>query len=225
MAVATGEVEVALIEHAHDLCHGPEFQECIEYAFEPFLHFNVRILGHHPAWIAYKTDRQVERQLAACGLGKKPCGKTAADRVQFEFGYRPLEPEQQAAVRATRIINTVPVGNQTTAESADIQERIPIRTVAGQPRDVDRQDKPDLAEADPADQFLEPTPLCGGGATQAEIGVDHINVGLMPSEIASALPQRVLQPQTFLIAHHLVRRRLSDIDDRLACQMCRFDQL
>jgi hypothetical protein len=64
----------------------------------------------------------------------------------------------------------------------------------------------------------------GGRAAQAKIGIDYIDVSLMPSEFAGALAQRVLQPQALLIAHDLVRCRLPDIDDRLARQMGRLHQ-
>lgn len=46
----------------------------------------------------------------------------------------------------------------------------------------------------------------GRGTAQAEIGVDHVNIGFMPSEFAGALAKRVLEPQALLIAHDLVRR-------------------
>jgi hypothetical protein len=59
---------------------------------------------------------------------------------------------------------------------------------------------------------------------QAEIGVDHVDVGFMPSEFASALAQRVLEPQALLIAHHLMGRRLPDVDDGPALQMRRLDK-
>jgi hypothetical protein len=45
--------------------------------------------------------------------------------------------------------------------------------------------------------------LGGGRATQAEIAIDHVDIGLMPTEFASALAKRVLQPQALLVAHHL----------------------
>src|SRR4029077_15281911 len=77
---------------------------------------------------------------------------------------------------------------------------------------------------DPTNELLEAASLRGRRATQAEISVDHVDVGFMPSEFAGALAKRILQPQAFLIAHHLVGRRLSDVDDCLARQVGRLDE-
>lgn len=85
-------------------------------------------------------------------------------------------------------------------------------------------DQPGFAEPDTADEFLEATAMRGGRAAQAEIGVDHVDIGFMPPEVASALAQRVLEPRALLIAHHLMGRRLPDVGDGPALQMRRLDK-
>src|ERR1700693_1880970 len=71
---------------------------------------------------------------------------------------------------------------------------------------------------------LKTAALRGGRAAQAEIGVDQVDVGLMPSQFVGALAKRVLQPQALLIAYDLVWRRLSDVDNRPARQVGWLDQ-
>ncbi len=71
---------------------------------------------------------------------------------------------------------------------------------------------------------LNPLRCAAEAALRHQVGIDHIDIGFMPSEFASALAKRVLHPQTFLIAHDLVGRRLPDVDNRLARQMRRLDQ-
>ena len=65
---------------------------------------------------------------------------------------------------------------------------------------------------------------CAGSAAQAKVRIDDIDIGLMPTEFAGALLERVLQPQALLIADDLVWRGLANIDDRFARQMSWFDQ-
>src|SRR5581483_12216912 len=96
--------------------------------------------------------------------------------------------------------------------------------VTGEARHVDRQDQPHFAEADPPDELLEAAAAGGGSAAQTEIRIDHVDVGLMPTEFASALTKRVLQTKALLIAHYLMGRRLADIDHGLARQMGWLDQ-
>ena len=81
-----------------------------------------------------------------------------------------------------------------------------------------------FAQANPPHQLLEAAARQGGRAAQAKVRVNHVDVGLMPAKFASALAEGVLKPQAFLIAHHLMGRRLTDIDDRLAIQVDRLDQ-
>jgi hypothetical protein len=76
--------------------------------------------------------------------------------------------------------------------TAYVEQRIPIRAVARQSRDLDRQDEADFPQRDPRDQFFEPVPMRRGCTAQTEIGIDHIDVGLMPPEFASTLAQCIL---------------------------------
>ena len=115
--------------------------------------------------------------------------------MKLKLGYRSLQTEKQSAVGTAGIIDAVPIGDEASAQPAYIQEGIPIGAIPGETRHVNGEDQPDLAESDPADKLLEAASLRGGRAAQAKIGIDYIDVGLMPSEFAGALAQRVLQPQ------------------------------
>jgi hypothetical protein len=224
MTVAAWKVEAAFIQHAHNLRHSAALQEGLEHELKPFLYLDIRILNDHPVRVSYKADRQSERKLAAPGLGKKTRRQTAADGVKLKLGYSSLQPEQQATVCAAGIVDAISIGNEASAHAANVQEWVPIGAVACQTRHVDRQDQAHFVEPDPTDQLLEAAPLRSRSAAQAEIGIDYVDIGFMPSEFVGALPKRVLQPQAFLIAHDLVGRRLTNVDDRLARQMCRVHQ-
>jgi hypothetical protein len=75
---------------------------------------------HHAARIAHQAYGEREGQLAALRFVKQTGGKTGADRMQLQLRNLPLQAEQQAAVGATRIIDTVAIGDQTTSIATQI---------------------------------------------------------------------------------------------------------
>src|SRR5918997_2292386 len=66
---------------------------------------------------------------------------------------------------------------------------------------------------------LEPLALRRGRAAAAEVAVDPLDVGVVPAELLRTPAQRVLQPQALLVAQHLLRRGLADVDHGLAAQV------
>ncbi len=84
-AVATRKIELALVQHAHDLGDGAELEEGLEHKLKPLLHPGVGVLDDDTARVADKPDRQGQRKVAAFGFGKKTGGQSAADRVQLEL--------------------------------------------------------------------------------------------------------------------------------------------
>src|SRR4051794_10338354 len=154
-------------------------------------------------------------------LASRPAVRQAADRVQLQFRDRAFQPKQQPAVRRARIIDAVAVGDQAFAMPAHVEQRIPVGTVAGQARDVDRENEAHLAQGHPGHKVLETAAVIARRAARAEIAVDHLNVSLMPAERAGAAVQRVLQTKALLVGQHLMRGRLANIDYRPPLQMMR----
>ena len=183
------------------------------------MHLAVRVLDHHTAGLADEADRQDQRQLSACGLVQETSREAGADRVQLDFGEGALEPEQQAPIGGARIIDSVAVGDEAVPVAAQIEQRVPVRTVPGQARDLGGEHDANLAERDARDQVLEALAMDSGRAAQPEVGIDDLDVLLTPPEAERALAQIVLQAQTLLIGQHLVRTGLADVDDRVAGQM------
>lgn len=198
--------------------------EAREDEAKPGLHLQVGVLDDDLARHAHQPHRQGEREVAARCFGQQARGQPAADRVQLQFGDRALEPQEQTAVGSSGIVDPVPVGDQASSQSADVQQRIPIRAVPGEPGHVDRQHKADLAEPHAGGQFLEAFAPCRGRTAQAEVGVDDVDVGGVPAQLTCALAERVLQPQAFHVAYHLSGRGLADVDNRPARQMRRRDK-
>ena len=97
-----------------------------------------RILGNDARGIADGAGGKLQRQLAAFRLGQQTCRQPTANGVQFKFGDRALEAQQEATVRCSWIIDAIAIGDQARAMTAHVKQRVPIRTIARQSRNVDR---------------------------------------------------------------------------------------
>src|SRR4051794_12603167 len=104
---------------------------------------------------------------------------------------------------------------------AHIEQRIPVGTIAGQARDVDRENEAHFAQGHPGHKVLETAAVVARRAARTEIAVNHFDVSLMPAERAGAALQRILQAKALLIGQHLMRGRLANIDYRPPLQMMR----
>ena len=146
-------------------------------------------------------------------------GQAAAQGMQFDLGDGALQTQKKAAVLAPRIINAVAVRDQTLAIAAQVEQRVPVRAVTRQPGHLPGQDQADLAQGDAADQIHHTLAVTGGLGAEPEIGIDHLDVVVMPAEFEGALAQGVLQARALLVAQNLVRRGLADVDHGLAAEV------
>src|SRR4051812_24888736 len=139
--------------------------------------------------------------------------------MKFDLRDRALQPQKESAVLAPRIVNAIAVRDQTLAIAAQIEQRVPVRAVARQPGHLPGQDQADLAQGDAADQVHHALAVTGGLGAEPEVGIDHLDVVVMPAELEGTLAQGVLQARALLIAQDLVRRGLADVDHGLAAEM------
>jgi hypothetical protein len=114
------------------------------------------------------------------------------------------------------VIDTVGVGDQRVASAGQIQQPVPGRVVPSQPRDLQRQDDPDLAQRHLGDQRLEPLPLAQHGARHTEVGVDDADLATWPAQLDRTIDQVVLPLGGLDVALELGHSGLPDIDRRRA---------
>ena len=84
----------------------------------------------------------------------------------------------------TRVVDTILVDDQRSDEAAELQQRVPIPAVAGEPGGLDRYDSTDTAFADGSQQLLESGSRYPA-ARSAEVIIDHRDV--VPPELPGAL--------------------------------------
>ena len=137
MRVTTRQIKTAIVQQAHDLRDGANLQKELENKLKPVPNGQVRIFGNNTARVAHQTNRQGERKFAALRLCDQAGRQAAADRMQLEFGYGPLETEKQAPIRTAGIVDTVAISDEAISQPTDVQKRIPVGTVTREPRHVD----------------------------------------------------------------------------------------
>ena len=151
--ILAGDQQVVVVEGAHDLGGRPDPEEGGEDQGDPALDLEVGVLDDPLQGIADQADGQGQGQLAASCLVEEPGGQATADRVQLQFRDLALEAQEQAAVDRGRVVDPVAIGDEAVAVAADVEQRIPVGAVAGEPGDFGGEDDPDLFECEQGHEF------------------------------------------------------------------------
>src|SRR5437016_4680253 len=91
------------------------------------------------------------------------------------------------------MVETVLVENQGIAEPTDLQEPIPVATVAGQAGDFQPDHQSGVSYAYLGHEFLETLAICRRAAGLSLVAVDDDDAIRMPAECEGALPESVLE--------------------------------
>src|SRR4029077_19261777 len=142
--------------------------------------------------------------------------RALAKQRQLEFAHRPLHPKQQPIIRMARIVDSVLVDDDGPDQSTELDQRVPVATVARQSRRFDRQHGAHASLADCSQQALE-TRSGDAAARATEIIVDNFDGG--PAKLTSAIGKAILPMAALMIVHQLIGRRLANIDIRAAREM------
>ena len=164
--------------------------------------------GHLARESADIATRQVQAELATQSLGTLPGVQARLEQMQLCLAHRAFETQQKAVVEVARVVDAIGVGDEGVEQGADLEQLVPIAAGAGEPRHLDAEDQPDMAEANLGHQTLEAGPVGGGRPRAAEIVVDHQHLPARPAELAGAFDKRVLQPDRLAVLLDLTWRRL-----------------
>jgi hypothetical protein len=74
-----------------------------------------------------------------------------------------LDPQEQAVVVLSRIIDAILVDDERVGQATDLDEAVPVAAGTSQPRGFEAQDGADAAESDLGHQVLEAVASEGGG--------------------------------------------------------------
>src|SRR5258706_12540965 len=115
-----------------------------------------------------------------------------------------------------RIIDSVLVYDDGPDKSTELDQRMPVATVAGQPRCLDRKYGADPPFTDPSQQALETRPV-DAASRAAKIVVDDLDHG--PAELPSTIGEPVLTAAALRIVQELICRRPADGNESAAAQV------
>src|SRR2546429_5665510 len=114
-----------------------------------------------------------------------------------------------------RIIRSVLVYDEGPDKSTELDQRMQVAAVAGQPRCLDRKYGAAPPLADRSQQALEARPI-DAASRAAQIIVDDLDCG--PAELSSTIGEPVLTAAALRIVQKLIGRRLADVDESSAGQ-------
>ena len=89
------------------------------------------------------ANRHGEKEFSPPSLLLQGLERALAEQREFHLAHGPLHTEKQAIIRMPRIINAVLVNDQRADQSAELDQRVPVAPVAGEPRRFDRDDGAD----------------------------------------------------------------------------------
>ena len=107
-----------------------------------------------PSVVIDVPDRESEPQLAALRGGALGALQPAGHDVQLGLGHLRLEPQQQPIVEVLQVIDPVSVQHQGVGQRAELKQPQEVRVVARQPRDLQPENRADLAQTHPATSSL-----------------------------------------------------------------------
>lgn len=120
-----------------------------------------------------EPDREPAAQLAAGGLAADPALEPRPERVQLGLGHRALESQQEAVVERAGVIKAIGVADHGVGHAAEVEQPVPVGVVARQPRGLEAENEPGVAERDLGHQVSETGALGVARARDTEVLVDH----------------------------------------------------
>jgi hypothetical protein len=132
-----------------------------------------------------------------------------------------FEAQRQATVALAGVKDAVSISDRAVPVGADIEKRIPIRAIAGKARDLDELGETDLTQRHASYRVCEALAMRPSRAAEAEIGIDDVDICLVPPEFVGAGLNGVLRLSVFRVADDLMWRSLMDVDHRTALKMAR----
>src|SRR3954451_5765200 len=134
------------------------------------------------------------------------------DLMQFGFAHDPRQAEQQPIVVGARIVEALAIGEDHAEQRAQFKQLMPIAVVARQPRGIEAEHQPGIAQPYLGNQPLKAMALGTCRPRLAEILVDDADALTRPTEPDGAVDKTILKLGAFLVLAHLVNRGLAHID-------------
>src|SRR5712691_12601948 len=94
----------------------------------------------------HEAHRQAAAQFAACGFIANAPLESCAQDMKLRFRHNALQSENQAIIKKRGMVEAVAVSDQRVRNAAEIEEAIPVGTVARHAGDLQGEHDADVAE-------------------------------------------------------------------------------
>ncbi len=178
------------------------------------LDLGIGVEDHLAGLVVDEADRQRGPQLPARGGGLLAGLQPLRHHVQLHLAHRGLQPQQHPVVDIARIVDAIGVDQQRLGDRGELHQPRDLGVGAGQPGDLDPEDRPDPPRADPTHQLGETLPDHAEPTRNPQVGVDHHHVAAVPAQPHGLLGQPVLACRGLGVLAHLGHRRLPQVDHR-----------
>src|SRR5208337_1418159 len=202
------------------LSHALELGELCKDDPDGGLHLLVRVLLDSVAPGLHVADGYSKEQRATTRLLFQRLVRALPKQRKLELAHRAFHAEQQAIVGMPSMVDPVLVDDDSPDQSAELDQRMPVAAVAGEPGGFDRKYGPDAPVADRRQQSLE-AGARDAASRAAEIVINNLDGS--PAELFCATGKAVLAPQALLVVHKLIGGRLAHVDEGAAGEVVRRD--
>src|SRR3954454_14792747 len=204
--------QVVGLQIAHHPACALQLGEFGENQLQAGLHLLIGIADDRPGAVVGQPGRQGNPQLATGRFLALALMQAQADLVQLGFTHDPRQAEQQPVMVGGRIVKALAVGQDHAEQRAQFEQLMPIAVVARQPRGIEAEHQPGIAQPDLGNQPLEAVPFGARRPRFAEILVDDADALAWPAEPDGTVDKAILQFGAFLVLADLVDRGLAHID-------------
>ena len=137
------------------------------------------------------------RHLVACGQG------ALTQEVEFVLVQAALQTQQESVITLARRVDGLLIDEQGVDNTAHLDQLLPVPTVAGEARHLERRHRSDFAKADVGHHPFEAGPRHHSGRGAPKVLIDNLN--FRPSQGAQPILHGVLQRAALAVVGNLVR--------------------
>src|SRR5258708_17537410 len=101
-----------------------------EQETKSLLDLGVRVQDHRAILSVGQANRQRHLQGATLRLMENPTSQARLEHMELGLRHRALQPQQQTAVKSTRIVESIFIQNEGLCHGADFQQMMPVERTA-----------------------------------------------------------------------------------------------
>jgi hypothetical protein len=155
-----GKQQFRLAEGSHHGTRGTQTTKGLKQKPDALLNLLIGIQRHLTLYIINEADRKRHVQLPTPRFAQQGAAGPRLNHMQFGFTHGALESKQEPVIEIGGMVEAVLIENQGIAEPTDLQESMPVATVAGQAGDLQPDHQSGVTHAHLGHEFLETLAIC-----------------------------------------------------------------